>query len=416
VSYCLTAYRVDLLKLLDSRLADRLWPQVEAFVRDTSPIVRVPPELPLDVPPPEPTMGVQEAVRRVLLGGVWGPEHQGEVQRVMLLFYQQVCSQQLQELAMRHTDERIAAADVVLRARGVAESARLRNLFFGGLPREMSIAVSEESRVGHVPADLVIETRQQIADENWETQPLQLRQLLEAYRRSLDAAAKHRMGLLGEIHSLQPSRGRDVARVYRTPFERVAVSQGTNTDVLLARLDYFCNNNSNTFNPRIDTSDDKFLAWYRENKHRGAANSDIVGAARDLVEGRTSPKRYAKTYEAAVQALCHVAGTMLRNDAVAPTSPGHLSAVDQALAAQGLGDVISVCRLALGGLPFALPVVSDEQSIGHMTAESVRTARGAIGQHDWTAHGLEVQQTIALLDEWIEQASANSEGIVAFYA
>ncbi len=84
--------------------------------------------------------------------------------------------------------------------------------------------------------------------------------------------------------------------------------------------------------------------------------------------------------------ICMLHGTLMDNADVAPAQPRHFTDVEAAFEAQGLKDRISMLQLVHGGPPIDVPFDGgDFPTIGHMSPEAVKAARGLIGTRDWSA-------------------------------
>ena len=143
----------------------------------------------------------------------------------------------------------------------------------------------------------------------------------------------------------------------------------------------------------------------------------IVRAARSLLFGKRLNPDLAYKYVDVLSMICLLHGTMLDNAAVAPADPEHFTYVDAAFEARGLKDRISMIHLVFGGPPIDVPFDNgDFPSIGHMSPEAVKAARGLIGTRDWSGVSREVRDTVQLVDHWIAEAAFRGQGLVCFYS
>jgi hypothetical protein len=63
-----------------------------------------------------------------------------------------------------------------------------------------------------------------------------------------------------------------------------------------------------------------------------------------------------------------------------------------------------------------VPFSGDCPTIGDMSPEAVKAARGLIGTRDWSGAFREVRDTVRLVDHWIDDAAFRGQGLVCFTA
>ena len=124
----------------------------------------------------------------------------------------------------------------------------------------------------------------------------------------------------------------------------------------------------------------------------------------------------------ALEALCDAFGTSLFNNPVSPFRGGFLEDVDNHLKANG---VEMVSALVYGGAPLGVPRAGEFPMIGHLTLERVRELSELLGGKDLKAstgvleradvdrHG--VIEASEMFRDWVDEALAHKQGLVAFF-
>lgn len=416
MSYFLTAYRInfdELHRLRGSR--DKAFlARIEHAVREAAPVLLPRVDPPLDIPPPGP-LDVREAVRRVVFNGAWTAEQDDNVRASVMLFLTLCYGSFLDRLPFNKAEAGLAEADAALEAFGLAEANTCRQLFTGGLPPTLRYAglPSGWRSAGYLLGPAVARLHKRLTGAQWPHQRGKIANLLGIVGEAAALAAADGSGLLGVVGG---NDTKSHLAFYTMRFDLVGNLPGSSSEVVMARFDRWSAYNGDAFKPRLDLDDAAFLAWNRQQQARGNPKESVIGAVRDILEAKPRLTRYPETYNEALETICQLIGAMLRNDAVAPMAPQLLSAVDDALAAKGLTERVSLSRLTCTGPPLGLPETDGVPSAGYMTPDAVQAARGLLGTHDWSGSTPDVQRTIALLDEWITQAADRREGLVAFYS
>ena len=205
---------------------------------------------------------------------------------------------------------------------------------------------------------------------------------------------------------------------YRVNFARLSATRGSRDSLLLEQLRPLAQEGSAYDDDEDDGWDDEdgpIARMVRRVQRLFVGKVTVESALERFIGGKSlagDPVRYIEAFHLIVN---HV-GTDLDNRAVAPAAPRHFSYIDEAFKANGIGDAVSMLELIHGGAPVDLPDWGDFPQVGHMTPEAVKKARGRIAPKDWSSHPREAQETIALVDNWIDEAAASSEGLVCFYS
>jgi hypothetical protein len=102
---------------------------------------------------------------------------------------------------------------------------------------------------------------------------------------------------------------------------------------------------------------------------------------------------------------------------VAPAGQGLFEAVDSVLAAEGIPEPVRLHSLFLRGLPI-IDVGWPEPfpTYGYLTPEEISSARGRIKGIRWFRYDAALHPALHQLDYWLEEAAAQEQGLVAYYA
>lgn len=203
---------------------------------------------------------------------------------------------------------------------------------------------------------------------------------------------------------------------YRVDFARLKAIRGSRDQLLLEQLRPLAQEAS-----AYDDNDDEewnddgpIVGIIRRVQRIFVGKVSVEKALERFIGGKSlsgDPVRYIEAFHVIVS---HIA-TGLDNRAVAPAAPQHFTYVDEAFNNNGIGTAVSMTSLIFGGAPVDLPSWDDFPQVGHMTPEAVEKAKGRIAAKDWSSHPQEAQRTIALVDQWIDEAAAHGEGLVCFY-
>ena len=144
-----------------------------------------------------------------------------------------------------------------------------------------------------------------------------------------------------------------------------------------------------------------------------ALDVDVGAALRELLSG--TARGEGPVYAYALELVCRRIGLPLRNAALYPVPLARLDTLDTVLAGAGFPIRFALARLALAGSPVPLPPRPDFPSVGWIDASATKAFakqwREAPVDHDdpWTTAAL------AEVAEWARTASAEGEGLIAFY-
>ena len=205
---------------------------------------------------------------------------------------------------------------------------------------------------------------------------------------------------------------------YRVNFPRLEAIRGSRDQFLLEQLRPLAQDASAYDDDEGEDWDDDgpIVRVMRGVQRLFVGKVNVEKALERFIGGKSlsgNPVSYIEAFHLIVQ---HT-GTALDNRAVAPAAPQHFPYLDKAFHANGIGDGdgVFMSMLIMGGAPVDLPDWGDFPQVGHMTPEAVKKARGRIAPKDWSSHPREAQETIALVDSWIDEAAAAGEGLVCFY-
>jgi hypothetical protein len=159
--------------------------------------------------------------------------------------------------------------------------------------------------------------------------------------------------------------------------------------------------------PEEDDFDDEF----EEDEDRPPAFAVALGA---IINGEPIEDSYWPTYADASHAIYQQFGVMLDANAISPSNPPHLHAVSAFLDAVDIGDKVPIFNFSrtpplLPAAPEPFPILS------HMTPREVADARGLLERIDFSAQIREVQESLRMIADWIQEASAHCEGLVCVY-
>jgi len=228
----------------------------------------------------------------------------------------------------------------------------------------------------------------------------------------IDTAATAGLGLVAAISTT----GSVV--IWIADIERLRAIPGSRNEIPLKRLDYYLQWGEDDWDEdQFKVPDEEFDRWLSLQQPRDLRELDVAIAAEGIINGgRLRGGDDANFYVAALELIVEeLGGTMLDNAAVAPAAPDHFTAVDAALAERALTATVSMQELVFGGPPIKLPAWDDFPQVGHLSPKQVQAARGVIRAHDWASFPANVQETLATVDRWIDEAAGHKEGLICFY-
>ena len=133
-----------------------------------------------------------------------------------------------------------------------------------------------------------------------------------------------------------------------------------------------------------------------------------------IIDGTAVDDPSWHSYAAASECIYARVGTRLESNVFCPSHPDFVQAVTQALESAGLGDRVPI--LSPRASPLWPELTLDFPVLSHMTPAEVSRARGAIESGDWTTSTKSVQDALATLARWINEASSRGEGLVCSYS
>lgn len=352
-----------------------------------------------------PLKWITTASEAAVAGGGW----RGVTERVVLA----------ERVATEHIQQHFNDVDAALETHGLGSVLSSRRLFAGGYPSSLSVLALEHKSVGYLTAEATRRAHEALVSTEWKDLSRQVQATLSVVMRALAAGAAKGHGTFAEVSWLLGSTHLLVSTL---DVPRVEALRGSRSEVFPERLACFFDHKAEYTATGHALSDDEFLAWRQTHFPKDAVEEPapdlpaILRAVWEILHRSRLCVDRGDQYVAALQLICIAIGEGLDNQAVAPAAPAHFSAVDAALEAAGLADIITMQQLVFGGAPIAIPESDDFPAVGHLSPAKVRQARGLIASRDWSAEPPEVQATLRQVDGWLGAAAAHKQGLVCFYS
>ena len=150
---------------------------------------------------------------------------------------------------------------------------------------------------------------------------------------------------------------------------------------------------------------------YEEDEDRSPRLSEAFAS---IVNGTPIEDGFWATYAEACGVIYSRLGTQLDSNPVSPASPAHLEACRAALSAINLEEHFPIFNF--GRIPPLLYEPTEPFPVlSHMTPEEVIAARGLLKSVDLSSFPHSVQETLRMIDAWVEHAAGKAHGLVCVY-
>jgi hypothetical protein len=357
-----------------------------------------------------------------ILNGEPMPADAGKDYRFAVDLMCTMCGPLVASWAFKGGLDHLEAVERAIGARGLHDRVSLRRLLASGFPLPAP-ATAPMPEVGYMTAEQVAEARGLLRAQHWDDVSTGLQNTIREIDQAIEAAAQRGAALLGKVLLPRGGDAEGSMSAAAIDLRRLQSLPGSRNEAFFERVRFFVERLAE-WTPEINTWDDEtFLAWKRAQdvaRAEDAAEDDrseprLVRAARSLLFGRRLNPELSRYYGEVLSLICMEHGRMLDNAAIAPAAPQHFTDVDEALEAHGLKERISMLQLVYGGPPITVPFDGDFPTMGHMSPEAVKAARGLIGTRDWSNASHEVRETVRLVDRWIAVAASYGQGLVCFY-
>ena len=140
----------------------------------------------------------------------------------------------------------------------------------------------------------------------------------------------------------------------------------------------------------------------------------LSSAFTSIINGESVEDGSFPVYAVASDLIYGRFGMRLNANAISQSHSSLLSEIDQAFDSAGILALLPIFDSSRDP-PLLVESPLDFPSLSHMTPREVAAARGAIQAHDWGGSPKYVQEAIAMVAGWIEDAAQHHEGLVCSY-
>lgn len=140
----------------------------------------------------------------------------------------------------------------------------------------------------------------------------------------------------------------------------------------------------------------------------------LASAFATIINGESATNWFFGVYAIASDLIYGHFGVMLNANAISPSSASFLAEIDYAFECAELSDCFPIFN-SVRAPPLLSKSPHPPPSLSHMTPREVVAAWGIVQTRDWTSWSTDVQEAIAMVDGWINEAVTHGEGLVCFY-